>query len=239
MSELRTRANVPNQPHFAGNFALTHRVAHSHAAQSRSYAPRMNTLRTGAYATRSAAACRTGADGRSATVRPPRPCRRRRARRARAPPRPAGRARPTNSARRSRASSTASRRSTSAAACSTASRRRRRRPAQGRRATTAGRCAARDPRGGGQAPGRQRPRVDALPRVVRPARARGHEIAGKDPLAVFLTQISRSPAMRTRHRARAIYELDRRRRHRLRHAIDAPAAESCATSRRPEPRTSP
>ena len=36
----------------------------------------------------------------------------------------------------------------------------------------------------------------------------GHEIAGKDPVAVFLTQISRSPAVRRGTRA-GIYELDR------------------------------
>src|SRR5215217_894339 len=35
----------------------------------------------------------------------------------------------------------------------------------------------------------------------------GHEIAGKDPLAVFLTQISRSPAVRRGTRA-GFYELD-------------------------------
>ena len=48
----------------------------------------------------------------------------------------------------------------------------------------------------------------------------GHEIAGKDPLAVFLTQISRSPAVRRGTRA-GIYELDRGAFHRLRLHIDA------------------
>jgi hypothetical protein len=48
----------------------------------------------------------------------------------------------------------------------------------------------------------------------------GHEIAGKDPLAVFLTQISRSPAVRRGTRA-GVYELDRGAAHRLRHEIDA------------------
>jgi hypothetical protein len=48
----------------------------------------------------------------------------------------------------------------------------------------------------------------------------GHEIAGKDPLAVFLTQISRSPAVRKGSRA-GIYELDRQAAHRLRRQIDA------------------
>ena len=48
----------------------------------------------------------------------------------------------------------------------------------------------------------------------------GHEIAGKDPLAVFLTQISRSPAVRRGARA-GIYELDRGAFHRLRLQIDA------------------
>ena len=48
----------------------------------------------------------------------------------------------------------------------------------------------------------------------------GHEIAGKDPLAVFLTQISRSPAVRRGSRA-GIYELDRGAFHRLRLRVDA------------------
>src|SRR4051812_8452513 len=48
----------------------------------------------------------------------------------------------------------------------------------------------------------------------------GHEIAGKDPLAVFLTQLSRSPAIRRGTRA-GIYELDRGAFHRLRLQIDA------------------
>jgi len=48
----------------------------------------------------------------------------------------------------------------------------------------------------------------------------GHEIAGKDPLAVFLTQISRSPAVRKGTRA-GVYELDRQAAQRLRRQIDA------------------
>jgi hypothetical protein len=48
----------------------------------------------------------------------------------------------------------------------------------------------------------------------------GHQIAGKDPLAVFLTQLSRSPAVRRGTRA-GVYELDRGAAHRLRHEIDA------------------
>jgi hypothetical protein len=48
----------------------------------------------------------------------------------------------------------------------------------------------------------------------------GHEIAGKDPVAVFLTQLSRSPAVRRGTRA-GIYELDRGAFHRLRLEIDA------------------
>ncbi len=47
----------------------------------------------------------------------------------------------------------------------------------------------------------------------------GLEIAGKDPLAVFLTQISRSPVMRKGMRA-GVYELDRQAPQRLRHTID-------------------
>jgi hypothetical protein len=48
----------------------------------------------------------------------------------------------------------------------------------------------------------------------------GHEIAGKDPLAVFLTQIRRSPAVRRGARA-GFYELDRGAFHRLRLHVDA------------------
>ncbi|MDA0166440.1 hypothetical protein OM076_39615 [Solirubrobacter ginsenosidimutans] len=48
----------------------------------------------------------------------------------------------------------------------------------------------------------------------------GHTIAGKDPLAVFLTQISRSPAVRRGIRA-GVYELDRGAAHRLRQQLDA------------------
>lgn len=47
----------------------------------------------------------------------------------------------------------------------------------------------------------------------------GHAIAGKDPLAVFLTQISRSPALRKGARA-GVYELDRQAPARLRATLD-------------------
>ncbi|MBA3408868.1 MAG: hypothetical protein H0U06_12595 [Solirubrobacterales bacterium] len=43
----------------------------------------------------------------------------------------------------------------------------------------------------------------------------GYEIAGKTPLAVFLTQLNRSPAVR-RSTASGVYELDRRAGQRLR-----------------------
>jgi hypothetical protein len=48
----------------------------------------------------------------------------------------------------------------------------------------------------------------------------GHEIAGKDPLAVFLTQLGRSPAVKRGVRP-GVYELDRGAAQRLRHEIDA------------------
>jgi hypothetical protein len=48
----------------------------------------------------------------------------------------------------------------------------------------------------------------------------GHEIAGKDPLAVFLTQLGRSPAVKRGLRP-GVYELDRGAAERLRHEIDA------------------
>ena len=47
----------------------------------------------------------------------------------------------------------------------------------------------------------------------------GYAIAGKDPLAVFLTQITRSPAVRRGARA-GVYELDREASARLRTTID-------------------
>ena len=53
----------------------------------------------------------------------------------------------------------------------------------------------------------------------------GHEIAGKDPLAVFLTQISRSPGRAQGARARASTSSTARRRTRLRHTLDALHAE--------------
>jgi hypothetical protein len=47
----------------------------------------------------------------------------------------------------------------------------------------------------------------------------GHEIAGKDPLAVFLTQLGRSPAVR-RGSGAGVYELDRLAAARLRAALE-------------------
>jgi hypothetical protein len=48
----------------------------------------------------------------------------------------------------------------------------------------------------------------------------GHRIAGKDPLAVFLTQLGRSPAVKRGLRP-GVYELDRGAASRLLHEIDA------------------
>jgi hypothetical protein len=48
----------------------------------------------------------------------------------------------------------------------------------------------------------------------------GHSIAGKDPLAVFLTQLGRSPAVR-RGSGAGVYELDRHAGARLRASLDA------------------
>jgi hypothetical protein len=47
----------------------------------------------------------------------------------------------------------------------------------------------------------------------------GYEVAGKDPLAVFLTQISRSPVIRKSTQA-GVYELDTGAAHRLRDRLD-------------------
>jgi hypothetical protein len=47
----------------------------------------------------------------------------------------------------------------------------------------------------------------------------GHEVAGKDPLAVFLTQLSRSPVVRKGARP-GVYELDRQAPTRLRATLD-------------------
>jgi hypothetical protein len=55
----------------------------------------------------------------------------------------------------------------------------------------------------------------------------GHAIAGKDPVAVFLTQISRSPAVRRGARA-GVYEIDRTAFHRLRVKLDALQREVAA-----------
>src|SRR3954454_15523726 len=51
-------------------------------------------------------------------------------------------------------------------------------------------------------------------------RAAGFEVAGKDPLAVFLTQLSRSPVVR-RGTQSGVYELDPAAPHRLRDRLDA------------------
>jgi hypothetical protein len=50
-------------------------------------------------------------------------------------------------------------------------------------------------------------------------RAAGFEVAGKDPLAVFLTQISRSPVIRKSTQP-GVYELDSAAAHRLRDRLD-------------------
>jgi ABC-type phosphate transport system auxiliary subunit len=47
----------------------------------------------------------------------------------------------------------------------------------------------------------------------------GYEVAGKDPLAVFLTQVSRSPAVRKTTQA-GIYEIDRQATQRLKAQLD-------------------
>ena len=54
--------------------------------------------------------------------------------------------------------------------------------------------------------------------------AAGYEVAGKDPLAVFLTQLSRSPVVR-RGTQSGVYELDPGAPRRLRDALDALHAE--------------
>ena len=51
-------------------------------------------------------------------------------------------------------------------------------------------------------------------------RAEGYEVLGKDPLAVFLTQLSRSPLVRKGTQG-GVYELDRDAPRRLRHHLDA------------------
>jgi hypothetical protein len=55
-------------------------------------------------------------------------------------------------------------------------------------------------------------------------RAAGHEVAGKDPLAVFLTQISRSPVVR-RSTTAGVYELDDAAPERLRRELAALQAQ--------------
>ena len=67
-------------------------------------------------------------------------------------------------------------------------------------------------------------------------RAAGHEIAGKDPLAVFLTQLSRSPVIRKGTRA-GVYELDPTAPQRLR--TRSPASSRSSARSRPRPATWP
>jgi len=55
-------------------------------------------------------------------------------------------------------------------------------------------------------------------------REAGHTVAGKDPLAVFLTQLSRSPVVR-KASAPGVYELDRHAPDRLRQRLDRLQAE--------------
>jgi hypothetical protein len=55
-------------------------------------------------------------------------------------------------------------------------------------------------------------------------RAAGYAVAGKDPLAVFLTQLSRSPVVR-RGTQSGVYELDTTAPRRLRERLDALHAE--------------
>ena len=55
-------------------------------------------------------------------------------------------------------------------------------------------------------------------------RAAGFDVAGKDPLAVFLTQLSRSPVVRKGTQS-GVYELDTRAPRRLRDRLDALHAE--------------
>ena len=52
----------------------------------------------------------------------------------------------------------------------------------------------------------------------------GYAVAGKDPLAVFLTQLSRSPLVRRGTQA-GVYELDLQTRARLRHQLDTLQAQ--------------
>ena len=62
----------------------------------------------------------------------------------------------------------------------------------------------------------------------------GHEVAGKDPLAVFLTQLSRSPVVR-RGTQSGVYELDADAPRRLRAELDALHAELRGIAGTPSP----
>lgn len=62
----------------------------------------------------------------------------------------------------------------------------------------------------------------------------GYEIAGKDPLAVFLTQLSRSPVVRKTTRA-GVYEVDRDAPARLRRELEQLQEELRGLARDPRP----
>jgi hypothetical protein len=64
--------------------------------------------------------------------------------------------------------------------------------------------------------------------------AAGYEVAGKDPLAVFLTQLGRSPVVR-RGTQSGVYELDRGAPRRLRDTLDALHAELRGIAGAPSP----
>jgi chaperonin cofactor prefoldin len=64
----------------------------------------------------------------------------------------------------------------------------------------------------------------------------GYEVAGKDPLAVFLTQVSRSPTMRKGTQA-GVYELDRRAPQRLRAQLERLQVEMRELTAAPSPNT--
>jgi chaperonin cofactor prefoldin len=64
----------------------------------------------------------------------------------------------------------------------------------------------------------------------------GYSVAGKDPLAVFLTQVSRSPAVRKGTQS-GVYELDRRAPQRLRAQLERLQAEMRELTTAPSPNT--
>ena len=65
----------------------------------------------------------------------------------------------------------------------------------------------------------QRPEALHYRDWYKAVREAGYAVAGKDPLAVFLTQLSRSPAVRKSSQS-GVYELDRSAPQRLRHQLD-------------------